>query len=1268
MVACLLFVAIRFLSLFCFSSRFTKNLSVENIQLSALKGRCELQNLELNEDLLMELLELPCWLSLTRAFCNSAILKVPWTKLKSEPIVITLDCVEIQVETCEQLRNVVASTRPSYTSGRYGFAEQTLDSITVVVNSVNIHLRSPAFEATLDLQRLIVDSRTPNWQKADLRHCRLKNRESNELLLFKQIEWQTLRIEAKVSSAPATPIVPLSPLRLLTSSARCRLTLKKRLADCSLVTSRLFVVFNQLLWVLTDAQLVAALHFGHSLADLIEKATDLSHKLQAGKHLSLPIDQSLSGKGLSRKETPLTAVWRVYDIAETSYHVFCTAIDLHLVDETATGSAYRSGLPELEKGGCLQVTLKNLQIDHYPFHRACVGRDHWVRYQEPNGDRVPWVEEMQNTYAKKHNLMCAEGEYRVPLHLMCSTTLLLVDKFTVYKVATSSRAERQPFLSNYNIASEKAIFIDFTSYYYPGSSSDLEPPLSYCYVNVGPNLVRFDVPTLLWSIAFIRSLLRENLFCFTNEVSTTNCRFEVYLTKVMLDEVVAQCSRIVCSNSREGISSSRAELKQALDAFSRGPLFFETNKYPWSDGDLPLPPGTPAICPEFVNHCISDETSVAEVWSCCLDPIWVDFVEKGRRPEAILDPLPLTLWYCQKQILAHVRGLVNIQVCHEHFLRLLEKTRILRLLINQLKQDIRKSSTAPVSTLKSMIAAMLSLVHVSLVLKANAGFSMPPARHEHFNSDDSARSESPPTISSSESFAAPGATAGADEAIQGQPVPQPPGPLGPSDPRISGLQSVSCADSLSVSMSLGGEEAALDAVSVRSDESDSLLAERLAGMLESADNGRTRTAGGGCGEELLVDVELAEETAEEATEVRDDDFDALFDEEQLLNAASDRSQTVAVVVLKVRDIQLALANKAFLYQMHSIEFEENASMDREVYHAEFSARTRTMAQQNGLNKQLAATCLASGRLDVEDPQRIQLLIQGLELKLSSGSIAGLADMFQGGVQAAAKSATVQANHNGSAGVHHTNGRSVDGHTDILQLSARVLLYDIKVRASPRQLLVIPHCLIEKPATGHVGESPLFVLPVAFSSLDESVENLLRNNGNIDKLLASSAGFACPMAAAAIGPTENDAFGAGSDSKLIGEHPDICNTNVTNSSCNNYYSTGVINFSGNSSDGGACGVGPAMGGGVTGHVLLPHHHHQQQQLATRLQMLENDNNSLKSQSKLQKKECERLTADNAKLRAEIDRLHRELTLHVKRQTASSLLPSQPLETPAQHRQQ
>lgn len=143
------------------------------------------------------------------------------------------------METCEQLRNVVPSQKPSYTSGKYGFAEQTLDSITLVVNSVQIHFRSPVFEATLDvslrlknsqtsvvsaiffkyffpncyfqLQRLIVDSRTPNWQRSDLRNCRLKNRETNELLLFKQIEWQTMRIEAKVAKGHSSD--NLSPLR-----------------------------------------------------------------------------------------------------------------------------------------------------------------------------------------------------------------------------------------------------------------------------------------------------------------------------------------------------------------------------------------------------------------------------------------------------------------------------------------------------------------------------------------------------------------------------------------------------------------------------------------------------------------------------------------------------------------------------------------------------------------------------------------------------------------------------------------------------------------------------------------------------------------------------------------------------------------------------------------------------------------------------------------------------------------------------------------------
>ena len=58
------------------SYRFTKNLSPDKIQLSTLKGEGELTNLELNEEILMELMDLPTWLRLNKAVCNKVSVKV----------------------------------------------------------------------------------------------------------------------------------------------------------------------------------------------------------------------------------------------------------------------------------------------------------------------------------------------------------------------------------------------------------------------------------------------------------------------------------------------------------------------------------------------------------------------------------------------------------------------------------------------------------------------------------------------------------------------------------------------------------------------------------------------------------------------------------------------------------------------------------------------------------------------------------------------------------------------------------------------------------------------------------------------------------------------------------------------------------------------------------------------------------------------------------------------------------------------------------------
>ena len=69
-----------------FSPRFAKNLNSEDINLSTWRGEGELKNLDLNEEVLCDLLELPTWLRLAKASVNKVSVKIQWTKLKSVPI------------------------------------------------------------------------------------------------------------------------------------------------------------------------------------------------------------------------------------------------------------------------------------------------------------------------------------------------------------------------------------------------------------------------------------------------------------------------------------------------------------------------------------------------------------------------------------------------------------------------------------------------------------------------------------------------------------------------------------------------------------------------------------------------------------------------------------------------------------------------------------------------------------------------------------------------------------------------------------------------------------------------------------------------------------------------------------------------------------------------------------------------------------------------------------------------------------------------------
>lgn len=54
--------------------------------------------------------------------------------------------------------------------------------------------------------------------------------------------------------------------------------------------SRLVIILDDLLWVLTDSQLKAALHFLDSLGGLVQKATQITRKAKAARKLEVRLN------------------------------------------------------------------------------------------------------------------------------------------------------------------------------------------------------------------------------------------------------------------------------------------------------------------------------------------------------------------------------------------------------------------------------------------------------------------------------------------------------------------------------------------------------------------------------------------------------------------------------------------------------------------------------------------------------------------------------------------------------------------------------------------------------------------------------------------------------------------------------------------------------------------------------------------------------------------------------------------------------------------
>lgn len=555
-------------------TKFFKDLAPEQLQLSAFKGSCELSNLQLEEKVLMELLSFPAWIRINKAVCDQLTIRIPWTKIKSVPIQMSLNEVTVEVEVCEEFCDIstnedemnLSSLINTQAPSKYGFVDRVIDGITVTVNNVLITFKSKLMAATFNLSRVLLESRCPSWKPGELSLTRIKDTKRGQILLFKIVDWQTMRLEAKCLTDPDQ-----APLRLITNHAQCRLTIKKNLDDCSVVAASIFVIFEDILWVLTFAQFISAASFVEYVFSLIKRSpvskksglldnqsalptrastsnnssfasssfvapqsAPLISPLNTPVHSSQPDKASILTGNLSSASL-LEQKFLCYDLVETSLHLYIDKVDAHLYDDIETNTpSSKSGR---DSGGALQTTLDHIQVDCYPYSRAISDRKHWYRWFDPSpNSRKQWLKSHfaefdlnkvrksqtaklgeQNQTTQADLIMRQTAKKQTPIaadeQLLSLTVLVKIKDYCMNCVATrhSMRGnELNKFIQtdkDYQMPSEMpSLYLELNYFYYFDAVKRMmvydDVPDPLAFIHLSPTKLLFDSATLVFLNSF----------------------------------------------------------------------------------------------------------------------------------------------------------------------------------------------------------------------------------------------------------------------------------------------------------------------------------------------------------------------------------------------------------------------------------------------------------------------------------------------------------------------------------------------------------------------------------------------------------------------------------------------------------------------------------------------------------------------------------------------------------------------------------------------
>uniref|UniRef100_A0A8C7JX88 Bridge-like lipid transfer protein family member 3B n=1 Tax=Oncorhynchus kisutch TaxID=8019 RepID=A0A8C7JX88_ONCKI len=657
-------------------SRFAKNLSPDKINLSTLKGEGQLTNLELDEEVLQSMLDLPTWLAINKVGCNKAAIRIPWTKLKTHPISLTLDKVVMEMSTCDEPRPPNGPSPIATASGQseYGFAEKVVEGISLSINSIVVKISAKAFNASFELSQLQVYSVNTSWSLSDLRFTRIHDPHRGEILTFKEISWQMIRIEADAIQSAQNEMLS-APIRLITNQSKIRVTLKRRSKDCNVVASKLILILDDLLWVLTDSQLKAMVQYAKSLSEAMDKSAQQRKSMATeDQESSAPPSaqqvrsQQVSSGTAADQSATMANLFAAFDVCETSHHLQITHLDLHICDDI---HAKDRVINKRITGGAMQLSFSHITLDYYPSHRAGESCLHWMQYSEATKAREGWARSLLEEFKSNVEMLKTAkrdrdgpaNSHTSPQHgkistsstsilsspqtpraqLLSSSIVLRIADFSIYQVSTADQRRSSPKAmiscnkkSLYLPPEMPAIHVEFTEYYFP-DGKDYPIPCPNLYVQLNALQLVLDPRSLVWCNLFtldLRQSLEQfmELYKLNDEEQKPDEHIDIRVDGLMLKLVVptdrdssypqdlprsvsVQCSEMVATNTRHPPNCSRSHLEALLLSFQEQQFFSTTfSSFPRSSTSFPV------IHPVFQRHAHEQDTMLHNVYKGLVSP------------------------------------------------------------------------------------------------------------------------------------------------------------------------------------------------------------------------------------------------------------------------------------------------------------------------------------------------------------------------------------------------------------------------------------------------------------------------------------------------------------------------------------------------------------------------------------------------------------------------------------------------------------------------